>query len=110
MTVIFPTGEEIERFYTCWREWRVNIFGAEICAAIDAAFNTPPAEVEPWTDWTEADFQAEMEATMREPVNFANRVIGEPEVDPWEFANVRGHVEAINEQVRTMESIVLRNG
>jgi hypothetical protein len=107
MTFIMPTEQEIEGFFTCWREMRVSIFGAEVCAAIDAVFNTPPPEVEPWTDWTWADVQAQIEAGMREPENFARRVIGEPEVDPWEFANTRAYVEAVIEQTRTMETMVL---
>lgn len=102
-----PTEQEIETFFTCWCGIVRGAAGAEVCTAIDAAFNTPPVEVEPWTDWTWADVQAQIEASMREPENFARRVIGEPEVDPWEFANTRAYVEAVIEQSCTMETIIL---
>jgi hypothetical protein len=113
MTTIFPTVEEVETFFTCWRGIVREAAGAEVCAAIDAVFNTPPPEVEPWTDWTWADAQAEAEANIREPENFARRVVGEPEVDPWEFANTRAYVEAVIEQVFAMvengQTIILKN-
>jgi hypothetical protein len=113
MTVIFPTVDEVETFFTCWRGIVRDAAGAEVCAAIDAVFNTPPPEVEPWTDWTWADAQAEAEANIREPENFARRVVGEPEVDPWEFANTRAYVEAVIEQVFAMvengQTIILKN-
>jgi hypothetical protein len=101
MATIFPTEQEIEEFFTMWCGIVRAAAGAEVCAAIDAAFNpvVPPEEIEEQT-WAEA--QAWIEATSREAENFARRVVGEPEVDPWERANTQAHVEAIVEQAREM--------
>lgn len=101
MTVV-PTVEEIETFFASWCPIVRAAAGVEVCAAIDAVFNVPPVEVVPCTDWTWADVQAEIEATTRESVNFVHRIMGEPEVDPWEHANIRAHVESIVEQAHAM--------
>jgi|WetSurSiteA1Bulk_404760.scaffolds.fasta_scaffold06376_1 hypothetical protein len=96
------THEEIEEFFTCWSPIVRAAAGVEVCAMIDAVFNAPHEEVTPWTDFTWADVQAEIEATSREAINFANRIIGEPEIDPWEHINVQERVEAVIEQTRML--------
>ena len=101
-----PTVDEIETFFTSWGPIVRAAAGAEVCAAIDAVFHPAPVEVTPCTDWTWADVQAEIEATNRESVNFAHRIMEEPEVDPWEHANIRAHVESIIGQAQAM----LENG
>jgi hypothetical protein len=97
-----PTVDEIENFFSAWGPIVRAAAGSEVCAAIDAVFNPEPVEVTPWEDWTWADVQAEIEADRRESVNFAHRIMGEPEVDPWEHANTRAHVESVIEQVQRM--------
>jgi hypothetical protein len=112
MAVIFTDADIVEMHREIGRIVRAAA-GVEVCAAIDAAFNVPPVEVTPWVDWTWADVRAEIEATNREAVNFVHRFMGEPEVDPWEHANVRVHVANIIEQVHEMvengQTINLRN-
>lgn len=101
MAVIFTDADIVEMHREIGRIVRAAA-GVEVCAAIDAAFHSAPVEVTHWTDWTWADVQAEIEATSRESVNIAHRVMGEPEVNPWERANTRAHVESIIEQARAM--------
>jgi hypothetical protein len=108
-----PTVEEFDAFVVGWGPIVRAAAGAEVCAAIDAVFHPAPVEIAPWEDWTWADVQAEIEASSREAVNFAHRIMGEPEVDPWEHANTRAHVESVIEQAWAMvengQTINLRN-
>jgi hypothetical protein len=96
------THEEIEEFFTCWGDIVRAAAGSEVCAAINAAFESEPVEVVDWSDWTWADEQARLEAVSREAENFARRIVGEPEIDAWEWANIRGRINAGNDAVREM--------
>jgi|WetSurSiteA1Bulk_404760.scaffolds.fasta_scaffold02668_13 hypothetical protein len=53
-------------------------------------------------DWVWADVQAELHMQRLETINIANRILGEPELNPWELINVREQVDSINDAVRNL--------
>lgn len=108
---------EREQFFTDIREGVRRGIPVEIREAIAESRRVAPQPV--FSESEQAEFtweeaQAWMEATSREAINRANRIMGEPEIDPWERANTREHVNAVIEQAFQMveegRTIILGNG
>lgn len=99
------TQEEREQFFTDIREGIRRGIPVEIRDAIAESRRAAPPPVfseSEQAEFTWAEAQAWIEASGREAVNRANRIMGEPEIDPWERANTRQHVNDVIEQVFQM--------
>ena len=111
------TQEEREQFFIDVREGIRRGIPVEIREAIAESRRVAPQPVfseSEQAEFTWAEAQGWIEATSREVVNRANRIMGEADVDPWERANTREHVNAVIEQVFQMveegRTIVLGKG
>lgn len=110
------TQEQAEQFFIDIREGIRRGMSVEMREAIAESRRAAPPSVfteSEQAEFTWADAQAWIESTSREEVNRANRIMGEPEIDPWERANTREHVNAIIEQTFQMiadgRTITLKN-
>lgn len=111
------TQEERNQFFIDIQEGIRRGIPAEVRDAIAEGRRVEPPHVfseSEQAEFTWGEAQAWIEATSREAVNRANRIMGEPEINPWERANTREHVNAVIEQAFQMveegRTIVIRNG
>ena len=111
------TQAEANQFFIDIREGIRRGMSVEMREAIAESRRVAPQPVfseSEQAEFTWADAQAWIDASTREAVNRANRIMGEPEVDPWEWANTREHVNAVIEQAFQMveegRTVVLGNG
>lgn len=99
------TQADINQFFIDIREGIRSGVPVEIREAIEAGRRVAPQPViseSERAEFTWAEAQAWIEATSRDSINFANRIMGEPEIDPWEHMNTHEHVEAVIEQAFQM--------